>query len=479
MASEQNPQFQTLRLWYFGVVVVLIIAVLIVAPWAAGVPPSGYIAEADLPDGSILSLRAVTYGKHHELPLESLDNSLLPSFGFRKTPDSLQRETGANSIVLWFSRRNRETGEAMGFDWWQRCSAVDVNGWVVKDFVPHQEFFSDRFWDGSNSGGQWGGDRPLQSISTGEYDIVVASSMLPSFRTAGTSFTLQVHNTTGKVVAEFEVPSPGVAKNSTWVPKALPITKSTGDLSVSLKDLKLELPHQPKGYALNAFADVSMPSDDRSAQWRLENVHLEDELGNVSDVYDCILSPLEPAWKVVARLARREDAPPLPIETWNAGSIPLPADGKVKSLHLSGSVGGASIGVESIGGAGQVTYKELGANLGRQRHFHDSGVWVNEKNVRIEVELATDGNQHLRTIKSDIPHLVLKLPLLTRLQELRILGLDNLNQQIPGKVTEEEGKTYWFFEPSPGSTSIDVKFIITNKREVEFIVAPPAIAKPN
>ncbi|QDU43279.1 hypothetical protein Mal52_17510 [Symmachiella dynata] len=482
--GRREPR-RSLPLWPFIVAAVLAIVAVVIVHVVLVRRQDGvdffdhYVAETELPDGSILTLRAVTFGDHHELPLNQPKTGLMGfGRGGRGVPEFLERETPPSSVVLWFSRRDGQSGKTMDFRWWKRCSVVDAHGWNIKDRDATQECYSLDANGGFSGSTQWGGDRRLMdTFRTGEYDIGIVSTRLPSFRPSGKTFALKVHNVDGKVVAEFDVPWPGAATLPVWEPETLPATKSVGNLKVTLKALTVEEDRSQTSdrYGLHARADFEFSGMTAGAEWHLDDVRLEDALGNASDDYDCILSPLDSAWKVVALISRNEDAPLLASETWHVGKIQLPADGTKSDLKLSDSIGGVPIFVKSIGGPGEVTYVESVSGTGDEiGGFAFAGPSEIEN---FSVRMKYNGSTCRRTVKSKVPHLFLDNLHLKPFQSLRIQAVDDAGKMVDGRVCVCNDEAFWVFSPPPGSKSIDLKVIVTQQREVEFIAAPQLVTE--
>jgi hypothetical protein len=197
-------------------------------------PSGGPSPEYTMPDGSILTLRKVTFGKQHQIYVDRPVRrfSFLPGSG----PPPFFQSTMDDSIMIWLSRRDAATGRAMDFDWWSHSIALDDHGCEFMDDQPGYHAFSTYGSTGSS------GSRPFNSKaaqSSEQYDQILAHAAIRRFRHDAESFKLRVFNVEGTMVAEFDVrdPSPTRGKIPVWEPESLPATKHVGDLSVTLKKL--------------------------------------------------------------------------------------------------------------------------------------------------------------------------------------------------------------------------------------------------
>ena len=196
------------------------------------------LAEATLPDGTILRLEQVTFGPKQTLVVQRGSPPLEPA-GHQSEPEiSASAEFGEvfPQCGIWLTRRDPQTGEPLDLDWLSHCTAVDANGWeCTSGFAgrchwskgsptsPYQEtLFRDK--------------SPFAALPPGQYQEIVVGAFLPLFTPKDGRFPLRVYNTQGEVVATFDVPYPTAPpERQELAPVTLPATQSAGDLTVTLE----------------------------------------------------------------------------------------------------------------------------------------------------------------------------------------------------------------------------------------------------
>ena len=132
-----------------------------------------------------------------------------------------------------------------------------------------------------------------------------------------------------------------------WDVQPLPQTQVRGDLTVEL--LRLRSNRYDHGAVVTAR--------DSTGAWMLpENQHdnqdvlLEDATGNVGR----ILSPFEPAWKVVVPIFRKPEASHAPEHVHTIGSFRIPNPGKVIPIDRTIPMAKGVIRIHCVAGAGTV-----------------------------------------------------------------------------------------------------------------------------
>lgn len=479
IVEQSKPQ--SFRGYYItvAVLVVLIVGAILVPMFVPHQETA--IAEAVLPDGTILLLKDVTYGTHHELELPPDPYASVPLIRSTRSEKFIKAQSATDTLVIWLTRLDPVTGRPLDLDWWGKSSVVDANGMVVLDSnYVFNERFNDRF--GGHSSGSGMSTRPLSPMAPhrlAEADFIYFHTTLPNFRCDGETFELRIHNTKDQIVATFEVPWRGPKSFPEWTPQPFPQSQSAGDLTVrldSISDFKLE---KDEGQLeLRGKPQFRITQDDRPAEWYLEKVRMQDPLGNTITFDDwsfCDLSLKEPAWKMIVTLYRNKDAPLLPTEVWHVGKIPIDAPNRSTKLNDSHSLSGVPLELISSNGSGVIKETWIGSKGGRSSHSTGGSVEIGEKYINFSLELESDGKDYSRTVECELPHLLWNDIKLGDLKQLRFQATDNLGRSVQGEFKECEGLLYWFYAPEEGATEIDFKLIITEGRQVEFLVAPPEV----
>ncbi len=460
------------RYWLAGICL-LLIGLLITAVILTPAPEDVYIAEATMPDGTVLVLKAVTYGKEHKLPLPPRTNWFLPVFLQSREQDSLDHETWGDKLVVWLARYDPKTGRALDFEWWLKNTVVDANGDTITDRHPSWDY---RFGQsGSGSSGSSGpGARPYD-VAHREYDQLYASSELPLFRCNSKTFQLRVHNADNDIVATFDVPWPGPKSFPIWEPEPLPISKPAGDLTVTLKRLDTDFVYHndEKSYFLDPSFRVT--KDGKPASWHVEGQILTDALGNTSRINGLTLLWSEPAWKLTADFYRNNTAPPLAAETWNVGSIEISPNNEFQQLDLEKLLNDVPLKLLTSGGGGVVTYTGTGDYQGEGSSRWGMSVETDNGYQSVDIDTDNIGPNYTQKVRTNLPHLRLDHIKIPELKRLQLHATDNLGNRVDGHLETVDDHDFWFFMPVDEATEIDLKIVITQGRRVEFLVAPPSI----
>ena len=323
------------------------------------------LAEAVLPDGTILRLNAVTFGSEHKYVVQKPTIGLHSLFGMGDPEISASAGFGElfPRCGVWLSRRDPETGEPLDLEWLSHCTAIDADGWEYATAFEGRCHWNAPTITTPYQESVVRDQTPFQSLPAGKYREIVVGAFLPLFRPKDGRFPLRVYNTAGEIVAEFDARYPGTPPVlEHWSPEPLPSTQTTGDLEVTLE--RIDWTPQTADLSdsnmrlttLNVQPIVSLNWQGRpSEDWRLisENfVAVEDGLGNVSFVDRCRLTPNVPAWKLGLLLVRKAEARYATHEEWDSGPIELPPDGEVRELDLQGGVGELAVHVLKVFGPG-------------------------------------------------------------------------------------------------------------------------------
>ena len=441
----------------------------------------GAVSQCVMPDGTVLQLQKVTFGKQHEFDYG------LPSSGFsllsRLSPHSFTTGTAEDSFVFWLTRHAASTGKSLDFDWWSHCVAFDDDGCEIVDQYPG------RFAATANSSMSHSITRPMPPLSAQDsqkYDLVAVHSSMRAFRHRGNTFKLQVFDVKGTMAAAFEVPdlSPNRGQFSIWSPEALPVTKTDHGVSVTLKGFTgtktaSNLASGQESETIRMDAELEIEQDGQPApQWSRTNVKILDAIGNVGSLWDCRLCPGEAAWKVQVRVFRSENAQFLPSELWTVPNVAAPITDKSTRLGEAQTLQGLTLELIGIGGAGTVTHYGLTQKT--------SGSWGMSGNIgagatQFPFSLETKsekGAGSTTTVKCNLPHIVARVKGLTEdhyTPDLQVA--DDQGRVVPayGLQRHAEEIQFWFLMVPDDAKSLDLTFIVQKGRKVEFLVKPPPL----
>ena len=294
-----------------------------------------------LPDGTVLKLQAVTYGKQHQFKLK--EGSLWNRLDF-----STEETTQNNSLFFWFSRSSVPSGGGL------RSLSYDA---VM--FDEHGCGFDIR---------QSGSSRSGNSLT------VVHNWKAETFPRRGQTVVLNFYDgNRDELVAEFTAPNPTPGPHPTWTAEPYPITKREGDLAFTLLELY-------GGMALWAKASFSIAQNGSpTIGWEPVEIIVSDATGNTYTIGigrhfsygrdDRIsfrgLCPYETAWKLRVEFSRTADSSFSADQLWTVRGVAVPnrdtiirssATNRVQVYSPTGE--GVTLQLLGIAGAGTVSWSE-------------------------------------------------------------------------------------------------------------------------
>jgi hypothetical protein len=189
-----------------------------------------------LPDGSILRVEKVTWGKSSELEFE-FEPPSWPWIWRRHIQKAEFSPQSSDRLVIWISRRDSKTGQPLDVNWFQASAATNAWGEKIPSLTSLYALYEGKFIQ-----------FPLAlsySLSSGLFDPnrqthLLACSHFYPFRTKAGHFSLRVQNDSGDVVATFDLVHPSPPTLPSWKPDPLPMTKTDGDLAVTLHRMRWE-----------------------------------------------------------------------------------------------------------------------------------------------------------------------------------------------------------------------------------------------
>jgi hypothetical protein len=457
------------------------------------------VGEHRLSDGSLLVLEQVTFGKRHtfEFPLPAAP-TLTRWLGSTSPPQQNQprfeRSTNSDSVVLWFTRWNPETGVCLDFDWWQACLVTDESGDEVEDFAAQRVS-----WDGSATHSMQA-PRPWGSVaSTGTIPrVVVATSQLPMLRQHAGARRVRVFDHFASLVAEFQVPFPDTSLMPQWSPDSLPAQRQSEDVAVMFTGISARRLPEPKH--LSSIVSHPRPrwvltpqfsvarNGSLAPDWKPERIDVIDPLGNVANEIENQLSVRESAWKAVITLARDTPAAFAPDEQWTSPLLAIPVGDVSQTPDLRATVQSVALTVVGFG-RGKFAYREnVSADEAARQDWHDVprselAASPSRGNTALSTWISSTNNGpfvwHCDFL-GDLAHFYIKLANAPRNHRELVQIRDDKGRLLPFESrtwsTPDAGRSLLLVAVPPDAGALQLTVFIHTTRTVELFVAPP---RPN
>src|SRR2546421_2450157 len=330
--AEVRRQRAAFRRGAVQAAVLSVVALAMLVFWALYQSPNKPI-EQQMKDGSILRLEKITHGGRHSFERGPFRTAwlrgLLPFLPFKASyvGSSLSKD----SMVLWLSRRDPQTGADLDWDWLVTAIAVDEHGCRfcpgVCAFCSGSSMTStiQRF--------------PSFTRPPGAKDLVLACE-LSSFPRRQKTFQLIFYDHNAQPVVEMSVPNPAANSYPQWRPNPLPVTQQEGALSFSLVKLMNRVETaETAGIISDQVLPVASFAITREGQpasnWVATGTTFSDATGNHWDGNRYSMGGgccQASAWKVGAEFFRTPEAQFLPHEIATLEPIPLPEAGIARQL---------------------------------------------------------------------------------------------------------------------------------------------------
>jgi hypothetical protein len=433
-----------------------------------------------LPDGSLVRLEAVTYGRRHQFRqcffLWGWLHDRVPWLqGLIKVPDASGFPTSTDILVAWLSRRAPSGAPSAPLESGY-CEILDAHG------CPYGT--AGVSFDGKNS-------------------FVIAQS----FPRREPSFTLRVYGQDLSGSADLQVPNPlyGRGTSAAWRPSPLPLTRTSGGCAFTLQRLTswrfAPIPRRSVG-RLETTASFRVTRNGRpEAGWEASAVTLRDGAGNAIDgsyayrdgvpqagyyygsaTAEAVampgLCPYEPAWKLRVTFYRTQDARFGPEESASVANLAIPAPGTVRRLAARLKLGRATVELRAFGGAGKVVY------LGGMSHAPLRAVRLRTPAGSLQEGYGSEARAggipvDETVITSNKPHLAVLVRGLKPGEQLTLQAADNRGRRVEvgnGGSFAEPGNSIRFISLAvlPGAREVRLTVARQQARVVEFLVRPPA-----
>lgn len=423
-----------------------------------------------MPDGKVLRIEGVSWGKTHRLDFEYSPPGPWGFWNRRRQP--ITHGLGVDQLVVWMTCHDARTGQSLDFDWWSGSVAIDAHGDEIPDDNP-------QLWQmGLHSTSSGGGTRPYRADRT-SYDTWLVFSSFPAFRTDQGRFRLQVKNLAGEVATTIELTHPSPPAVQTWQAEELPATKTNGDVAVTLKRLHANFHWntingvRKKYWYYSPDATVSV-NDQLAADWYVSLLETADPLGNQQH-YGQSLSIREPAWKVRLAASRAQTSKFTAAETWTLMDLPLPEKDTAPPRSDSQTIDGVTVTLIALAGSGKTSYSIATPSLSGYGNFSSSS-GGSAFGSSTKVESKRNGSTATSSVEANWPHLTLDAVGMTPLHRLYLLAKDDQGRNVETQQSYHyAGLQSFFFKTEPDAKSLTLSIIVHKGREFEFFIKPPEL----
>jgi hypothetical protein len=349
------------------------------------------------PDGSVVELVGVTFGKVHHNPitgpwtrlLQIVPPSLQQRFGIR-TPNL--RQTKTETLMIWLQWKGRSS------DWNGRKMIVDTDGYASE--LSH-----------------WG-NRGNKITANGK--IHWAGFEVDIYPRRSPFFKLRLENWNQNIEAELVIQNPMISKAKPFEGNHLPSSFEIDNMQFTMIGLELPDPENPPKRPEKRFgshdarATFQVHQDGEITEdWQAVNIWLEDGMGNraknhswsnrekdgkVTITFDSGLFPGE-AWKVRTQFARKQNF--LPEDIWSV-EIPLPNAPDYRTNLVSRVMHERTVKVQGIADQNGLLLDGSKADSYSRRNpkEHTFEIRVDDMPEELRLDLFEVVDNHGRTIKT-------------------------------------------------------------------------------
>jgi hypothetical protein len=467
--GELQPRRSTARLWIMAALAIIAAILTMMAAAALVGGARGRTAlSRRLPDGTMLRLDAVTYGRQHSYEPGffrlSRWRSWLP---FLPWSPVFEERTEDDALVFWMSRRSA-SGRFLGFEWWDSFAAVDRHG--CRFFGDGQLHMSEASPGGTSSSSVGGGRLAPTSPRDG---MVVGYCLLQPFPRREPTVRLRIYGDNPQPVAEYTVPNPAPGPYPNWTPEPLPITKRDGDLAITLTRLQLHIPRgRPPADFVGDYGETEFhfaQNGRLTKEWEVSDPVLLDATGNACHLHQISLCPHETAWKLRARFFRNPRARFTPQETCTLTNIPAPDPGSVRLLGGSTRLQGVNLQPLAIAAAGTVSYTN---GVPRMAQPADPRARSGSRGFSVSTSGSNSGT--VVETSSEFPHVAVRTSLVPDGWRLTVRAVDDRGRVTPGEFPSVGDDIRFFnLDLPPNSRRLTLTFALHRARTAEFLVRPP------
>jgi hypothetical protein len=480
----------------------IILGTFLLAGTVAFVLLRGHRMEYALPDGTVMRVQRVSFGKHELIPpstryeeikeriLNKLPRSLTKRF---YTPPAAMRpgwttssppvHTNQDALQIWITRRDPAT---------RKFANVGVTTAQIVD--EHGCIFLCTVVGGEDPGLL----PPVTGMANSERSSITWLTFESFPRRARTLRLRLFDQHTDTLMGEFVLPNPAPPAKSAanWKPEPLPICRTNGEIVYALKTLTTVTNWQYRGGHESEFRDATelepffeVRTNGRVAPgWVLGDLEATDSEGNFAPRpgrLPIFLCREAAAWKLVVKFFGPDNPHPASKATWTVKGVEIPAPGEFTTVDLSRDLNGVQVYVAALAGPGKVTYNDGAVT--------QSAPATNLGEGQFSMSGSADRSKY--DISSSLPHLGLQIGSLKPEQWLVISVVDDLGRRFDlgtssggsigrptafafqSRLRQSRAATGSMQFPtlsiSSGAKTLDFTFTLEEAYTEEFIFKPP------
>ena len=392
--------------------------------------------SVSLPDGTVIRLEAVTYGKVHKFSTAKPWQNWLRQHApfarrFLPTGNGITSSTTTqnDALVFWVSHFDPRTG-------------VHTNDWNGVDIQDrHGCRFRVQGWGTSYDG-----------------KMSVSHFTAEAFPRREAKFSIYVR-TDGAHEAQFEIENPARGPFPEWAVEELPATRNDAGLLITLNRLRLRGSTTP--YVSTEF--TVRQNGEPTKDWDDKRVQLFDATGNMGWNFLCTN---EPAWKVSARFYRVAGAQFAEEEVWRLPKMRMPTNGEGITVNQSMTLNGVQLKLLAFAGAGS---------------------FKTSNGVFLSASPSLTGNSWSMSsgVDKGVPYVYADVANQTPFLLMQVTGLPSDNRLLI-RMKDANGKAIsaddhgtsndihmYAFPKAAMPEEVTLEFMINMPRRAEFIVKPP------
>lgn len=416
-----------------------------------------------LSDGTWLVARSVTVGTSHSLHIPYPIDVQIRRW---QRGHHEAHSTQSDRMVIWLTHEN-DRGELLDLNWFGRCNLIVADDYHVSPEHYHRQTNQPNSSSGAGSG-HTGYSDAIPFGTSQKVQLALIRFDLPMLRPQNGTMKLDVYDGTQKIVAQLSLPYPELKTilQEDWQPEPLPASRSDGNLHVTLTSVDYRRYGQDRGMQVSPRLEFSHDGQPSTA-WVVSH-ELQDLLGNVARSWNLDLSPHEPAWKLRLTMHQSPAGRFLPNETKRLPLKPLAGPKQVTFLTESHTVNGIPVSLAGLGGQGPIQFTLPNGPTNFKTGTYHPG------QSSMGMSSTCTGNVCAVELSSGHPFLITSESQSVTDGNIQIVIRDQSGEVLPQRGNSStQGLTFWFFEPLPTTTSIEIEIIAQKYRHAEFLIAPP------
>jgi hypothetical protein len=441
------------------------------------------LSTATMPDGSVLTLHAVSCGRKHSLSVPVFP----PGIRWGAQPVNLQtlnHPTHVDCVVFIVSCHDPESRAFSDFAWWSHCLLQDAHG----DDIMDQRGQRLVYWL-AGSASQWSNRRPPfkpleRHLASATDKRVLLAIEFPALR-AVSAGSLKFFNLENQEVASVPFVPTWSLPEVEWAPQPLPVTGDHGEVSLVLKDVRLRAHDRSSGESeagprWQLECDTELLQGGEPAQhWSRGLLNVSDVLGNEASPWDVTLSRKEPAWRVRFQATRRIDAEFSDDERLTISGIRVLQDNSFDTELTTVRESSEGLSPVASTGVGRLEFHIRGYGW-RNRNLSAGGnipiVNADRQYAAYRLEWRNDGSPRGErlTLDTPMPCLILQNVGLPAGSQILVRTRDSQGREVSSHLRRFYDVAYLvFFDASPDVGELTCELLLQTPLEFEFFIQPP------